>query len=70
MPNGTISLFYNHYYTNYSGKNDIVEVKVTNDTENMYFYVKTAEDIALGGNSFWRQLFVNTDNYTDNGLYG
>ena len=63
--------FGNTTCTDTSGRNDIVEAKVTNDTKNVYFYVRTAEDIVLGdGSSSWMQLFVNADNIAINGWYG
>ena len=49
-------------YTNTSGRNDIVAAKVTSDTENVYFYVKTASAItAADKNSSWMKLYLNTD---------
>lgn len=63
--------FGNSTYTDYSGRNDIVEAKLTNDTKNLYFYVRTVDDIVLcDGNSSWMQLFVNTDNSIYTGWYG
>ena len=58
-----------HYY-NFSGRNDIVEAKVTSDTKNLYFYVKTAEDITkYNTDSSWMQLYLNVDRKTT-GWYG
>ena len=58
------------YYTNTTGRNDIVSAKVTTDTRNLYFYVETAEDItARDTESSWMQLYVNTDRETT-GWYG
>ncbi len=59
------------YYRDSSGRNDIVSAKVTNDTKNAYFYVKTAIDIKkYDGNSSWMQLYLNTDQNADTGWYG
>lgn len=57
--------------TDTTGSNDIVEAKVTHDTKNVYFYVKTASDItAYNTESSWMQLFVNTNNNATDGWYG
>ena len=54
-----------------SGSNDIVEAKVTNDTENLYFYVRCAADISeFNTDNSWMQLFVNTNNTATDGWYG
>jgi hypothetical protein len=61
----------NTEYINQTGRNDIVEAKVINDTKNIYFYVKTANDISkYDSTSSWMQLFVNTDSNDTNGWYG
>ena len=58
------------YYTNTTGRNDIVSAKVTADTRNVYFYVETAEAItARDTESSWMQLYVNVDRETT-GWYG
>ena len=57
--------------TDTSGSNDIVEAKVTHDTKNLYFYVKTAGDITkYTTDSAWMQLFVNTNGNATDGWYG
>ena len=49
-------------YQNTSGRNDIVAAKVTSDTQNVYFYVKTAAPItAADKDSSWMKLYLNTD---------
>lgn len=51
----------NTLYKDESGRNDIVSAKVTNDTENLYFYVQTREHITMyDNNSSWMQLFIST----------
>ncbi len=58
-------------YKDTSGNNDIISSKVTNDTKNMYFYVKCAEDIVMSdGKSSWMQLYLNTDGDASTGWYG
>ena len=56
---------------NRTGNNDIVEAKVTNDTENIYFYVRCAKNISeYNTENSWMQLFVNTNNNSADGWYG
>lgn len=63
--------FGNQRYTDKSGRNDIVNAKVTNDTKYAYFYVETKNIMKkYDGESSWMQLFVNTDNDPDSGWYG
>lgn len=58
-------------YTDKSGRNDIVNSKVTNDTKNVYFYVETKDAIQrFDGESSWMQLFLNSDNDPETGWYG
>ncbi len=56
--------------TDTSGRNDIVASKVTADNTNLYFYVRTADDITTPttGNSFM-ELYVNVDREST-GWYG
>ena len=44
--------------TNMTGRNDILETRVTNDGINVYFYVKTATAISSYKNSKWMRLFI------------
>ncbi len=49
-------------YTNTTGRNDIDIAKVTSDTKNLYFYVKTVHDITMFDTaSSWMQLYLNVD---------
>ena len=57
-------------YTNYTGRNDILEAKMTADTQSLYVYVKTAAPITkYDSDSSWMQLYLNTDRKTS-GWYG
>lgn len=63
--------FGNKIYYDNTGNNDIVAAKVTNDTENLYFYVRTADDIKpYAPADSWMQLFLNTNNDLRDGWYG
>ena len=59
-------------YTNTTGRNDIDVAKVTSDTKNLYFYVKTVHDITMFDTaSSWMQLYLNVDGRDgDNGETG
>ncbi len=46
-------------YTDYSGRNDIVNMKVTEDKSNYYFYVDTAENLTAPDGGEWMTLFIN-----------
>ena len=67
----TSKSFGNKLLRDRTGNNDIVEAKITNDTENIYFYVRCAKDISeFNTESSWMQLFVNANNNTSDGWYG
>lgn len=58
-------------YYNDTGRNDIVESRITADKSNLYFYVKTAENITPYDNSPNRLLlFIDTDNDKNTGFEG
>lgn len=44
--------------TNTTGRNDILETRVTNDGTHVYFYVKTANTISSYKNEKWMRLFI------------
>ncbi len=48
-------------YRNYTGRNDIQNMKVARDTNNIYFYVDTADSITEP-TEHWMTLFINTGN--------
>ncbi len=58
------------WLTDTSGRNDIVEAKVTADNTNLYFYVKTKSAITYYDNSSWMELYVNVDGSAETGWYG
>lgn len=59
-----------NHYVNTSGRNDIIEAKMIADTRNLYFYVKTAENITkYDADSSWMQLYLNVDREVT-GWYG
>lgn len=48
------------YYTDTSGRNDIENMKVCQDSENVYFYVSTTEALTAPDGGAWMTLFLNT----------
>lgn len=46
-------------YTDYSGRNDIVNIKVADDNDNYYFYVDTLEKLTDSDGGAWMTLFIN-----------
>ena len=45
--------------TDTSGRNDIVNMKVTEDVDNYYFYVDTANELTSSEDNNWMTLFIN-----------
>ena len=41
-------------------RNNITEVRVTNDSENLYFYIKCESDIVTADDGNWMNLFIGT----------
>ena len=55
------------YYTDTTGRNDILSVKVVNDENNLYFMITTKEDVTKyqsGDN--WMNILIKTQNSTQN----
>lgn len=52
-------------YENNTMRNDIITAKVAYDTQNLYFYVSTAEPLTPETDPGWMRLFLDTD-YTGN----
>lgn len=49
----------NLFYTDDSGRNDIINAKVTQDKDYVYFYVDTAESLTSPDGGNWMTLFIN-----------
>lgn len=50
-----------YYYTNNTLRNDIIQSKVAYDSENIYFYVKTADSLTPSTDKDWMRLLIDTD---------
>ncbi len=51
---------YGIYYTETSGRNDIIGAQVARDDEYVYFHVECAEDITPYTDSLWMTLYLDT----------
>lgn len=49
------------HYTNTTGRNDFVALKVARDSKFIYFYARTREPITPYTDKNWMLLFINTD---------
>ena len=58
------------HYTNTTGRNDFVTAKVTNDNENAYFYMETADSITPYTDQNWMMLYLDTDQDSTTGWNG
>ena len=61
---------YSEYYTNTTGRNDIVEAKVARDNNQLYFYVETAEALTKSSDPNWMMLFIDIDRDKSTGWNG
>jgi hypothetical protein len=57
-------------YTNQTGRNDLVVMKVARDAENLYFYVRTREPISKPTDPNWMWLLIDADQNTATGWNG
>ena len=48
-----------YHYTNDSGRNDIYDAKVARDYENVYFMVRTVEDLTPYTDPYWMRLYLD-----------
>ena len=49
------------YYTDYSGRNDIIGAQVARDEDMVYFMVECAEDITPYTDALWMVLYIDCD---------
>ncbi|MBQ3006328.1 MAG: hypothetical protein IJD78_02075 [Clostridia bacterium] len=49
------------HYTNITFRNDIVQSKVAYDKDNIYFYVRTADELTPSTDTDWMRLLIDTD---------
>lgn len=56
--------------TNTTGRNDIIESRATYDISNIYFYVKTVQNISPYSDNNWMLLFIDADRNKGTGWEG
>ena len=61
---------YDRYYTDFTGRNDIIGAKVARDSENIYFYVETADKLTPSTDKHWMMLFIDIDRDKTTGWNG
>lgn len=49
------------HYTNETARNDIYDAKVARDYENLYFMVRTVEDLSPYTDAYWMRLYLDTE---------
>lgn len=57
-------------YTNTTGRNDLLRMKVACDAENLYFYAQTRDAISDPSDPKWMTLFINADCDAASGWHG
>ncbi len=65
-----VGYFAGYTYVNSSGRNDLLDAKVSQDAEYLYFTVNTAEDVVIADDSDWMNLYLNIDGDSTNGWEG
>ncbi len=58
------------HYVNTSGRNDIRSAKVSSDTQNIYFYVRTRQKMTSSRDKNWMILYLDTDQNPKTGWLG
>ena len=66
----TISYDPHYRYINNTGRNDFDYAKVSQDSANLYFLVKTSSDIIIDTNATWMNLYLNVDGDAATGWEG
>ena len=61
---------YDKYYTNNTGRNDIVSAKVARDQERIWFMVETAGRLSPSTDRNWMMLFIDADRDKSTGWNG
>jgi hypothetical protein len=57
-------------YLNQTGRNDIVEAKVSFDAQSVYFYLRTRERLTAAGEPNWMLLMIDSDHDPETGWLG
>ncbi len=57
-------------FVNHSGRNDLAVAKVSTDTTNLYFYIRTREPLTPPTDTNWMSLFIDADHNPKTGWLG
>ncbi|MEJ2902135.1 hypothetical protein WAE58_06855 [Pedobacter panaciterrae] len=57
-------------YVNNTGRNDIIESRITSDQQNVYFYVKTKDPLTPSDSPDWMHLFIGVKGAANQGWEG
>jgi hypothetical protein len=60
----------NNHYVNQTGRNDLIIAKVSYDSKNVYFYIRTRDDITSNTDPNWMLLYIDSDNNPKTGWLG
>ena len=60
----------NNHYTNKTGRNDLVIAKVSYDSQNIYFYIRTKDNMSPNTDPNWMLLYIDSDNNPKTGWLG
>ncbi len=66
----TVSYDADFRYINNTGRNDIEYAKVSQDSGNLYFLVKTTHDLIIDNDTEWMNLYLNVDGDITTGWEG
>jgi len=58
------------HYTNTTGRNDLITLKVARDTGNIYFYAETAKTLTPHNDPQWMILLIDSDQNSKTGWQG
>jgi hypothetical protein len=58
------------HYTDNSGRNDLITMKVAVDKENLFFYAETSNKLTMSSDNNWMLLLIDADKNPDTGWFG
>ena len=58
------------HYTDATGRNDLVQMKVARDQQHVYFYARTREPITRAHGNHWMMLLLDADQNSETGWNG
>ncbi len=58
------------HYTDNSGRNDLITMKVAVDKKNLFFYAETSNKLSIYSDNNWMLLLIDADKNPDTGWFG